>query len=171
MRRLLIPAITCLALLGPAAAHPAPRPPDLWATVNICDTVRHPDQLGIRASMPGTGRPGAMHMRFRAHFFDGATNTWKEVGGSGISRWIYVGSSRFRSRQAGYTFAFNAPATGNAFVLRGRVEFEWRERRRRDDGTLRVVVVRSARANTMAGHPSTVGADPEGYSASLCEIR
>jgi hypothetical protein len=171
MRRLLITIIACLTLLAPSAAGAAPRSPDLWATVNICDTVRHPDQLGIRASMPGSGRRGAMYMRFRAQFFDSGANAWREVGGSGVSRWIYVGSSRLRNRQGGYTFAFGAPATGSAFVLRGRVEFQWRERRRRRDGTLRVVVVRSARANTRAGYPSTVGSDPPGFSASLCEIR
>src|SRR5262245_47393421 len=27
----------------------------LWATVNVCDTVGHPDSLGIRGSMPGSG--------------------------------------------------------------------------------------------------------------------
>jgi hypothetical protein len=171
VRRVVAAIFVCVSLAVPAAADAAPRDPDLWATVNICDTVRYPDQMGVRASMPGSGRKGGMYMRFRAQFFDSAASAWKEVGGTGVSRWIAVGSSRYRMRQAGYTFAFGAPTTGNAFVLRGRVEFEWRERRRLRSGQLRVVVVRRARANTKAGYPSTVGADPVGYSASLCEIR
>jgi hypothetical protein len=171
VRRALAAIFACMPLAAPAAADAAPRPPDLWATVNICDTVRYPDRMGVRASMPGSGRRGSMYMRFQAQFFDGAANTWKDVGGTGVSHWIPVGSSRFRMRQAGYTFAFGAPTTGNAFVLRGRVEFEWRERRRLRSGELRTVVVRRARVNTKAGYASKVAADPAGYSASLCEIR
>jgi len=172
MRRLIVPIFAAAALLAPAASQAAPRPGDLWATVNICDTVRHPDRMGVRASMPGTGRRGNMYMRFRAQFFDRSADTWTEVRGSGLSRWIYVGSSRFKTRQAGYTFAFNAPSTGSSFVMRGRVEYQWQEyRRSRRTHRLRNVIVRRAQANTRAGHPSTVGADPQEYSASLCEVR
>ena len=30
-------------------------PPPLWATVNICDTERWPNALGVRTSVPGDG--------------------------------------------------------------------------------------------------------------------
>jgi hypothetical protein len=32
-----------------------PDTPELWATVNICDTEKNPDSMGIRAGMPGNG--------------------------------------------------------------------------------------------------------------------
>jgi hypothetical protein len=46
-------------------------------------------------------------------------------------------------------------------VLRGRVQFEWRR------GTK---VLQRTKATTTAGHPGTAGAEPEGFSASMCEI-
>ena len=54
----------------------APKSPDLWATVNICDTLRHPDQMGVRASMPGDGTHERMFMRFRAQFLNATTHKW-----------------------------------------------------------------------------------------------
>jgi hypothetical protein len=170
MRRLLIALPACL-LLASAPASAAPRPADLWATVNICDTARHPNQVGVRASMPGTGRRGSMYMRFRTHFFDRDRQIWHNVGGNGVSRWIYAGSSRYEHRQAGFTFAIDPPGGGASFVIRGRVEFQWRERRRsRRTRRVRTVVVRRAEANTKAGY-AAAGADPPGFSAGLCEIR
>ena len=43
----------------------------LWATVNVCDTVGHPDSIGIRGSMPGSGdKAELMFMRFQVQVFD-----------------------------------------------------------------------------------------------------
>ena len=170
MRRLFTFPLIASALLAPASAQAAPRPADLWATVNICDTPRHPDQMGVRASMPGNGRRQSMYMRFKAQFYDDQKKVWNDVGGSAVSRWIYAGSARFRDRQAGFTFAIKPPQNGGSFVLRGRVDFQWRERRRsKRTRKLHVVVVRRARANTKAGFEAA-GADPPGFSAGLCQI-
>jgi hypothetical protein len=161
----LLGLLTCC---GTASA--APRPSNLWATVNICDTLSHPDQMGVRASMPGDGTRKRMWMRFRAQFFDTTTNKWVNVKGNGDSGWVLVGSARAASRQAGWTFSFSAPAAGSTYTLRGVVKFQWRAKRR-VNGKLRTVVVRRARANTKGGVKSTVGADPPGYSDGICEIR
>ena len=146
-------------------AQGAPRPPTLWATVNICDTLRHPDQMGVRASMPGNGKRQRMWMRFHAQFFDSSTNTWSDVKTGGVSPWILAGSALFRTRQAGYTFTFKAPAAGSSFTLRGAVDFQWRGKRHGH-----TIVVRRAQANTKGGVKSTDGADPPGYSSGLCTI-
>ena len=160
-----------LVIAAPGTAAAAPRPDGLWATVNICDTPRHPDQMGVRASMPGNGRRQTMFMRFRAQYFSRADKAWKHLGGSAISRWIYAGSARMRDRQAGFTFSIDPPENGGAFVLRGRVDFQWRERRRsKRTRKVRTVVARRARANTKAGF-DPARADPPGFSAGLCEIR
>jgi hypothetical protein len=140
-------------------------PPKLWATVNICDTLRHPDQMGVRASMPGNGTRERMWMRFHAQFFDSTKNAWSDVKSGGVSPWILGGSALFMTRQAGYTFVFKAPPAGSTFTLRGRVDFQWRAKRHR-----RTVVVRRAHANTKGGIKSTDGADPPGYSSGLCTI-
>ena len=62
-----------LALPAPAAAGDA----DLWATINICDTEAYPNVLGVRASMPGNRTRQKMWMRFRATYYDRATEEVK----------------------------------------------------------------------------------------------
>jgi hypothetical protein len=151
-----------LVLLLAAPAGAAPRPRDLWATVNVCDTEAHPNQLGVRARMPGNGTRQTMYMRFRVHYYSEQEGIWHNVGGAGLSRWLRLGSARIRHREAGYTFSIDPPAAGSRYIMRGVVEYQWRRGRR---------VVRRARANTKGGYESTRGADPPGYSSGICEIR
>lgn len=163
--------VAALALPG-APAHAATKPGKyLWATINICDTLRHPDQMGVRASMPGNGRRQNMFMRFHAQYQDPVKKTYADVAGTGVSRWIYAGSARFRDRQAGFTFAFDPPAAGSSFTLRGAVEFQWRARRRTKGGKLRTVVVRRERLVTRAKRKGVRGSDPRGFSAASCLIQ
>jgi hypothetical protein len=163
MTRPLLTAIAlaaCLFAAAPAAS--APRPKDLWATVNLCDTEIHGNMMGVRASMPGDAKHTKMYMRFVAQYYDRSRQIWSDVKGSGISKWIYVGSGDFARREGGYTFAFDPPKAGKTFVLRGAVDFKWTKGRR---------ISRTAHVNTKGGHPNTKGADPKEYSASLCEIK
>jgi hypothetical protein len=158
--------LTGLALLVPGSGATAATR-DLWATVNLCNTPQHPNMLGVRGSMPGDGKREKMYMRFTAQFRT-PDYTWKRVDGTGRSHWIYAGSARFSSEQAGFNFSLDPPAMGDRWILRGVAEFEWRARRR-VNGTLRVVVVRRATAITRAGH-STPASEPAGYSAAACVI-
>lgn len=135
----------------------------LWATVNVCDTADHPDTIGIRGSMPGNGRRDQeMWMRFQLQYRAADDGKWHNVGDTGDSGWIDVGSAKYQRRQAGRNFTVVPPATG-AFRLRGAVTFEWR----RLNG---VDVVRRARMSTTAGHGNTAGADPAGFSAATCSV-
>jgi hypothetical protein len=133
----------------------------LWATVNVCDTQRWPDTIGIRGSMPGSkaGRE-AMWMRFQVQFLDAGDGKWHDVPEGGNSGFVYVGPARDKARQAGRSFRIS-PKRGKDVLLRGRVFFEWRVK---DD------VVRRASARTRKGHRSSAGSDPPGYSASTCAI-
>jgi hypothetical protein len=117
--------------------------------------------MGVRASMPGDAQHTKMYMRFVAQYYDRSKQLWSDVKGSGVSKWILVGSGNYARRQGGYTFAFDAPASGKTFVLRGAVDFKWTKSGR---------IVRTAHVNTKSGHPRTKGADPATYSAALCEI-
>ena len=66
MRKLSLAMLVALAAAAPAqAGHP-----DLWATVNVCDTAAFPDAMGVRASMPGNGTRQRMYMRFNASWYD-----------------------------------------------------------------------------------------------------
>ena len=151
--------LLALALPAPAVASHAR---ELWATVNICDTERNPNVLGVRASMPGNGTKQTMWMRFRASYFDRATERWRDVGGTSRSPWIKVGDARFRSRQAGRKFRIDPPAPITSYVVRGVVDYQWRSPKGR--------VKRRARQKTLSGHPTGSHGDPRGYSAGVCEI-
>jgi hypothetical protein len=154
---------TCIILAAAAPAAAArKRPKPLWATVNVCDTPRSPNQLGVRAQMWGDGTREGMYMRFTAQYKTGAQ--WKVVPSHGRSPWLYAGSALFVNEQQGYNFSFHAPKAGTGFLMRGLAEFEWRAHRKRG-----IVVVRRASRLTSGGH-RTPGAEPAGFSAATCRI-
>jgi hypothetical protein len=156
-------ALAALATVFPATAD-AQRTVDksrhLWATVNICDTEKSPDTVGLRASMPGSGRKKErMFMRFRVQYKT-ADGAWRNFSSPATnSGWQPVGSARYKARQSGWTFPFE-PDAGQRFEIRGVVNFRWRRGSK---------VVRRATKSTTPGHNVSV-ADPEGYSAATCEI-
>lgn len=163
----LIAAGAALALVGAgpatggAATTKAKTPSLLWATVNVCDTKAHPDTIGIRGSMPGNGvRAQEMYMRFQLQYLATDDGKWHNIGTTGDSGWIDVGSAKYRQRQTGRNFTVRPPTSGS-FKLRGAVTFEWRK------GT---DVVRRSRLRTTAGHGTTAGADPKGFSEATCEV-
>jgi len=165
MRRV-APALVLILAAVPASA--AARSNQLWTTVNMCNTPAHPNQMGVRGRMPGDGTRAKMYMRFAAQFKD-ADGSWKYVGGNARSGWIYAGSSRFTYEEAGYTFSFDPPQTGDAFVFRGVADFQWRAVKKRHGHKARTVVVDHDRLVTQAGHAST-DAEPAGFSAARCEM-
>jgi hypothetical protein len=150
-----------LLLVLPSAAQARRNPvnsPLLWATINVCDSPKHPDTIGVRGSMPGTGSRGQrMYMRIRLDYFDSNALSWRPVGSAGDSHRFYVGASTHRVRQGGMSFAFDPPV-----LLRGRVTFEWRRGRR---------VIYSAEKLTEAGHTEVAQGDPPGFSAAECELK
>ena len=155
------PIAACLAALA-ALATPdaaAARPADadrLWATVNVCDTAKHPNEVGIRASMPGLPLGTGRRMRFRVQWRDG--DRWRYVTGAD-SGWRALKRARGRAIESGWSFEFEPPA--KPITFRGVVRFRWLR-----DGR----VVGRAVEITDTGHRSTAGADPEGYSAATCSI-
>ncbi len=161
----LLVLILLLALAAPSTAS-AQKTVDksryLWSTVNICDTDRHPDTMGVRASMPGSGsRRERMYMRFRAQYFSTSENVWKNFTSKALdSGWQPVGSARYRARQSGWTFPKLNLRPDQSYELRGVVRFEWRRGSR---------VVRKAVKSTTRGHRTSV-AEPKGYSAATCRI-
>jgi hypothetical protein len=166
----LLAAAGALALPVVAAAAPAPsagralaRDSLLWATVNVCDTTGYPDGIGIRGSMPGGGdRRQTMFMRLEVQFFHPSDRRWVRVGKAGDSGFLELGHGAARARQAGRTFTVMPPPAGRpAYLMRGRVTYEWRR-----DGA----VARRAQRLTTAGHLGTPGADPADFTAATCSI-
>jgi hypothetical protein len=152
--------------------------PELWATVNICDTAENPDSMGVRASMPGNRTGQRMWMRFTAEYWSRARQAWMAVSGTGVSRWVYAGSAQYGRRQAGWTFAFSEPPEDVTFTMRAQAEFEWRARvvtasaqrlklGRRSPGRR---VVRSEIRPTETGVRGVHGGDPAGTSKAMCLV-
>jgi hypothetical protein len=159
--RFIVPILlAALVLPAAASAQTVDKSRHLWATVNICDTKRNPDRLGLRASMPGSGRRSeVMYMRFRAQY-RAADGAWRYLtSASTDSGWQRVGSARYKARQSGWNFDFDLKA-GQRYVLRGVVRYEWRR-----DGD----VVRRSIKRTTAGH-GTAFSDPTGYSTATCRV-
>ena len=153
-----------LLAAGAAGAQDAPSRvtgPHLWATVNVCDTALHPDTVGIRGAMPGSGRSAErMYVRLLLEYRSAADGTWHGIGPAGDSGWIPAGSGSRRQAQAGRNFTVRPPASGS-YRMRGTARFEWRRGTR---------VVARGIARTSAGHAPTAGADPSGYSAATCDV-
>ena len=152
--RIAVLAAAIFALLAPAVAGAKDAAP--WATVNVCDSAKRPDAIGIRASMPGVPKGARMAMRFRVQFK--TENGWQDVKGA-ASRWQPVGVARGAAAESGWSFTFAHPSS--PVTLRGMVQLRWRK-----GGA----VVRQLELPTEAGHRSSAGADPADYSAATCTL-
>jgi hypothetical protein len=154
MPRALLAALLVLAL-APASA--AAKEPLAWATVNVCDTAKQPDAIGIRASMAGTPKGARLSMRFRVQYRN-AEGQWETVEDAD-SGWRPVGTARGVPVEYGWSFTFATRST--PVTLRGVVRFRWRR-----GNTL----PRHQEVVTESGHRSSAGADPAGYSAGTCAL-
>jgi len=142
--------------------RPISQSPRLWATVNVCDTAKHPNAIGLRASMPGSGKRGErMYVRFRLEFFQDSDGRWHDLGPSGDSGFFSLGSAKYTRREGGRNFVLAPPPEGKTYRVRGVVDYQWRKGRR---------VVRSARKWTRPHKGRITGADPKGFSAADCTI-
>lgn len=141
----LLAAGLALVAVAPAGAATDPQPdPDLWATVNHCDSPARPSAMGVRVSVPPRYRGERQWIRVRVEWFNAATNTWAllPASGGGDSGWKRIGQGH-RLAQGGTTFHFAPPAAGRYLIIRGLVNVQWRERGR---------VAKRARLRTMWGH-------------------
>ena len=159
-------AVLILALALSAPAHAAPKDrlkssPDLWATVNVCDTPADSNRIGLRGSMPGLGKRASLYMRFQVHYFARSDQKWHNIASGADSGWMKLGIASKRVLEGGHTFTFTPPPNGGLHRLRGAVSFQWRVKGK---------IVRRLRELTEAGHKSTFGADPPGFSAAECVI-
>lgn len=169
VRIFLAAALAVLAAAAPAQAQDDKKDrtfdksPLLWATVNICDTEQSPDTIGIRASMPGTGkRAERMYMRFRVQYKSEQSGQWTEFSDDEgtVSKWVSVGRATYKARQSGWSFRFTLEP-GQQYELRAVVTFQWRRGGK---------VVRKLAERTTKGHRTSL-AEPKDYSAASCVIK
>jgi hypothetical protein len=162
MSKRIAPIVLTVAALGvaPAGATAATAShPDLWATVNLCDTPSKPGAVGVRVSIPREKGAPQQWARIRLQWFDGTKRAWRLVRSGGDAGFARIGIGT-RLVEGGTTFTFPLPKPGSRIVLRGLVDVEWR------DG---IEVVDHARLTTTAGHRD--GKDRQRrVSRSSCEI-
>ncbi len=133
---------------------------ELWATIDVCNSPKQPNTVGIRGSMPGDGKPtDKLYMSFGLEYLD-AVNQWAALPSSS-SGWVLVGAGSSSARQSGWSFTLKPPQGRGKFVLRGMVGFRWmRSGHQFAHATL----------PTTAGRKALVGAEPEGFSAAKCSL-
>lgn len=165
---LLLAVVAAFVSSAEARAVPAKAP---WATINVCETAKQRNSVGIRAGMPGNGTAQRMYMRFQLQWYRPAERRYMDTGAP--STWVSAGSARFRAAQRGFTFEGIAdPVAGRSFKLRGKVSFEWRELRAAKPGVTRrhEVVVKRAQRITRGGLKGVVGGKPAGRSDGVCLV-
>jgi hypothetical protein len=129
----------------------------LWATINVCTPRNAPNVVGVRGSMPADGHAGdTMYMRFLLQYYNSPSGKWVGIGPKADSGFLRLGSAA-TARQAGRSFRL--AHSSSRFELRGVVYFEWLRGKRK---------IYAAERATSAGHKSTAGADPAGFSAASC---
>ncbi len=139
-----------------AAVRRAERSRQLWATINICNTRRHRDALGVRGQMPALGFPASLSMNIQVEYWSSADGRFKPDPYA--KRLVKLGRVSFGVEQGGHIFQFGA----HAGLLSGVVTFEWARAGR--------LLGRATRATTR-GHRDVDFGDPRRYSAATCAIR
>jgi hypothetical protein len=159
-KRALAIALAFAAFAPAGAAAKTDVRPDLWATVNLCDTPARPAAVGVRVSIPREKGAPQQWARIRLQWFDGARLAWRALSSGGDAGWTRIGIGT-RLVQGGTTFAFGAPSAGSRMVLRGVVDVEWRDGKD---------VVDHTRLRTTEGHASSADVHRR-VSRSSCEIK
>lgn len=169
--RAVVAVLAAALFVTPLSAGAAKKPPKtpvpnlksggLWATIDVCNTAAHPDTVGIRGSMPGTGdKAEAMYMAFIVEYQD-KHGQWQHFKSGGQSKYVALGNARAATRQAGQNFQLS-PHFSSTETLRGVVLYQWRLNGR--------VVTDTVRASSQ-GHNPAAGSDPPGFSAAFCTIQ
>jgi hypothetical protein len=136
----------------------AERSPQLWATINICDTRAHPNSIGIRGQMPALGFRARLVMKIQVDYWVAAAKSFKPVPGSGARAVARLGTVVNGLQQVGHTFPFK-PGAGQ---LSGTITFRWIR-----NGT----TIGQISKHATGGHSSVDHGDPPHHSAATCTIR
>ena len=86
-KRALAFALALAALAPSAALAKTDARPDLWATVNLCDTPARPGAVGIRVSIPREKGAPEQWARIHLQWFDGSKLAWRALRAGGDAGW------------------------------------------------------------------------------------
>jgi hypothetical protein len=125
----------------------------LWATVNICNSKRYPDAVGIRGQMPALGFPAWLSMSIQLNYWSGK----KFVADTSATKLVRLGRSSNGLQQGGAKFNFGPTSE----LFDASVQFIWRR-----EGKL----LGQKTLLTTAGHPNADFGNPAHYSAARCRL-
>jgi hypothetical protein len=159
-KRVVSVALVVAALAPAGAVAKDVDHPDLWATVNLCDTPARPGAVGVRVSIPREKGAPQQWAHIHLQWFDGHVRAWRGLATGGDAGWKRIGIGT-RLVEGGTTFTFAPPQAGSRLVLRAVVDVEWRDGKD---------VVDHARLRTTPGHVDP-GDPHRRVSRSSCEIK
>ena len=138
-----------------AAVRRAQHSRALWATINICNTRRFPNLLGIRGEMPSLGFAAMVSMNIQVDFKASSSRRFQPIAGA--ARLVGLGRATTGLHQGGASFQFKP----HAGTLSGTITFEWKLGRK---------LLGRATRHTTVGHPQADFGDPGHFSAAQCVI-
>jgi hypothetical protein len=139
------------------AVAEAERSPQLWATVNICNSRPDPDELGVRGQMPTLGFPAHLWMEIQVNYWSAAGKRFVPIRSATATRLLSIGQVSSGLQQAGAIFPFHA----HAGRLDATITFTW---------TRAGKTIARAGQSTTGGHPTADYGSPPHYSAARCTI-
>lgn len=130
----------------------------LWATVNICNSQRDRNVVGVRGQMPTLGFGAALTMTVALDAFNPLAQRFEAVASPNAVNHVALGTHATGLQQGGAEFPFHAGTTG---LWRATVTFAWSR-----DGR---VLARATR-QTAGGHRDADFGSPAHYTAATCRI-
>jgi hypothetical protein len=130
----------------------------LWATVNICDSRKYRNDLGVRGQMPALGFSSTLYMVVQVNYWSQTQQRFLPIQSNLATTRLSLGSSANGLQQDGAVFPFSAH-TG---LLDATFTFIWSRGGKVIGQTVR---------RTTAGHNDADHGSPPHYSAARCRIR
>jgi hypothetical protein len=173
MRAALVTTVLAAAALvaaGPASAggvgpgqiaravRSAEQSRSLWATVNICDTGKYHNDIGVRGQMPTLGFSSTLYMVVQVNFWSHKQRRFLPIQSNLATTRLSLGRTANGLEQDGAVFPFSAH-TG---LLNATFTFIWSR-----GGTVIGQTVR----RTTAGHTDADHGSPPHHSAAQCRIK
>jgi hypothetical protein len=130
----------------------------LWATVNICDTGKFHNDLGVRGQMPTLGFASSQFMVVQVNFWSQQQHRFLPIQSNLATTRLSLGSNANGLQQDGAVFPFSTH-TG---LLNATFTFIWSRGGKVIGQTVR---------RTTAGHADAAHGDPPRHSTAQCRIK
>jgi hypothetical protein len=141
-----------------AAVRSAERSRSLWATINICDSHRYPDSVGVRGQMPALGVPASLSMVVQVDYWATGNRRFIPIQSKTATMALSLGRASSGLQQDGAVFPFK----GQRGLFNATITFTWSHGGK---------VIGQTERRTTAGHHDADFGSPPRYSAAQCRIR